>query len=106
MCCLCPKLKEQVSSVYNCDGELIPEVQSHTENLPEHVDNIYLDRNVPRGVLGFRYKNKDEVYHSLFVSGNRNLLYDNAIETYERLRLICYYLIPLRSLQFVLCKLS
>ena len=60
MCCWCKKAKTEVSSVYNSDGELIIDEPNHTE-LPEHVDNLLLNRNVHTGVLGFRYETKDTV---------------------------------------------
>ena len=69
MCWFLSKKRKQVSSVYNSDGELIDEKQNDTEiDLPEHVDNLILNRNVHNGTLGFRYKNKDAtviVYSSI-----------------------------------------
>ena len=60
MCCWYQKEKD-ISSVYNSDGQLV-DVASEDINeleLPEHVDNLLLNRNVHTGLLGFRYETKD-----------------------------------------------
>ena len=59
--------------MYTSNGELINEGQNHTvdhivDNLPEHVDDPFLNRHVLKGILGFQYKNKDTqiiVYSSI-----------------------------------------
>ena len=73
MCCWCNRKvkKEKVCNVYNSDGE-ISEINGKDNvnlcNLPEHVDDPYLDRNIQNGVLGFRYETKQSliiVYSSI-----------------------------------------
>ena len=72
MCCWSKrnKSKEQtVNSVHNANGE----INNNDENsalleIPEHVDNPFLNRHVQRGVLGFRYETKNDtviVYSSI-----------------------------------------
>ena len=58
MCCSCKKEKHtKVYKVHNSGGQL--EETNILDNLPEHVDNPYLNRHVQHGVLGFRYENKN-----------------------------------------------
>ena len=69
--------------MFNSDGQQV-NVSSEDNNLnlnelPEHVDNLLLNRNVHKGVLGFRYETKDTeiiVYTSI-----EDFLHDHAIET-------------------------
>ena len=59
MCCWSQKGKE-ISSVYNSDGQLVDVASEENINeLPEHVDNLFFNRNVHKGLLGFRYETKD-----------------------------------------------
>ena len=60
MCMFSKTVKTEVSSVYNSHGEIETEVQTNNipVDLPEHVDWPFLNRDVPRGVLGFRYETK------------------------------------------------
>ena len=60
MCCGNVKSKkEKLYRVFNSNGE-INESDSTDEstNLPEHVDNALLNRNLQTGILRFRYQNK------------------------------------------------
>ena len=44
------------------------ETHQPTPDLPEHVDNAYINRNVQTGILGFCYETKDSsfiVYSSI-----------------------------------------
>ena len=70
MCCGAKKVKNhQVQNIYSADGEITAEKQNeHCLNLPEHVDDPYLNRNVRTGILGFRYETKNSsivVYSSV-----------------------------------------
>ena len=58
--------KANVCNTFNSDGGISEEPINN--ELPEHVDNIYLNRNVKTGVLGFRYETKNStiiVYSSI-----------------------------------------
>ena len=62
MCWCCIKVRSEVSSIFNSNGELVEdEVIETTANLPEHIDNPTLNRDLRNGVLGFRYENKKDV---------------------------------------------
>ena len=72
MCCSsksCNSNKSKVYSVHNSNGEInSDEENDHHVELPKHVDDPFLNRNVKRGTLGFRYETKNEmllVYSSL-----------------------------------------
>ena len=74
MCCGNGQKSKQVNKYYQSDGQVtFDERSSHEvgvdlQKLPEHVDNIYLDRDLRRGILGFLYETKNEqiiVYSSL-----------------------------------------
>ena len=55
-------MRSEVSSIFNSNGELVEdEVIETTANLPEHIDNPTLNRDLRNGVLGFRYENKKDV---------------------------------------------
>ena len=59
--CYWSEKRKDIESVYDSDGQLV-EVASQEDNinqLPEHVDNLLLNRNVHKGLLGFRYETKD-----------------------------------------------
>ena len=68
MCFYCTSVKRpQVHNVHNSNGEINTEPQSNLD-IPKHVDNPMLNRNLQSGVLGFRYETKKEtivVYSSL-----------------------------------------
>ena len=59
--------------MFNSDGQqvnLSSEDNLNLNELPEHVDNLFLNRNVHKGILGFRYETKDTeiiVYTSIEV---------------------------------------
>ena len=62
MCWCCIKVRSEVSSIFNSNGELVEdEVIETTANLPEHIDNPTLNRDLRNGVLGFQYENKEDV---------------------------------------------
>ena len=46
--------KHSVKSIQNSEETNLP-----APDLPEHVDNAYLNRNVQTGILGFRYETKN-----------------------------------------------
>ena len=60
MCCSCNKSKSsKVYKVHDTNGDVMNVEQTdNLENLPEHVDNPHLNRNVQNGILGFRYENR------------------------------------------------
>ena len=60
MCCWSKKRKE-IASVYESDGNLnlTTEDTLNLNKLPEHADNLFLNRDVYKGLLGFRYETKD-----------------------------------------------
>ena len=66
MCCWSTEKDcQKVKSIHNLDGE---EANQETPDLKEHVDNIYVNRNVQTGILGFYYETKDNsfiVYSSI-----------------------------------------
>ena len=92
MCCFANKAKnKKVYKVHYQDEEL--EQTDIVENLPEHVDNPYLNRSIPHGVLGFRYENK-----------NATIIVYSSVETKT-----FYYIMqlkPLRCLYIYLLHLS
>ena len=61
--------REKNSKVYqkiDTNSEISAEPEECS--LPEHVDNAFLDRNVQKGILGFRYETKQSsfvVYSSI-----------------------------------------
>ena len=61
--------RDKLNSVFNSAGEIEnDEDQNKDQNIPEHVDNPFLNRNVHNGILGFRYETKTEkfvVYSSI-----------------------------------------
>ena len=64
--------ERHVEKVYNLDGQMVNDSEINTDfnvpELPEHVDNVYLNRDLRRGILGFRYENKQcslTVYSSI-----------------------------------------
>ena len=57
MCCFSENSKN-VKSVCTSDIDGTSEDEYLVE-LPEHVDNLLLNRDVHRGILGFRYETKD-----------------------------------------------
>ena len=62
MCCACKKGKDKtVHKKFSPDGETSDSENSTVNGIPEHVDNLMLNRNVHNGVLGFRYENKDSI---------------------------------------------
>ena len=70
MCCSGKQRHSRtVEKHFNSDGQINWDEENENEiDLPEHVDNLLLNRNVHNGVLGFRYENKDEliiVYSSI-----------------------------------------
>ena len=61
MCFSSEKAKDHnVYSVHNSHGEITE--QSNTYDVPEHVDNPYMNRHVQYGILGFRYETKNETF--------------------------------------------
>ena len=61
MCCWSDNRKD-IASVFNSDDQqvnLSSEDNLNLNELPEHVDNLLLNRNVHKGILGFRYETKD-----------------------------------------------
>ena len=55
MCYCCKNVeKHSVKSIQNSEETNLP-----APDLPEHVDNAYLNRNVQTGILGFRYETKN-----------------------------------------------
>ena len=60
MCCSCKK-DTKVYSVHTVNGKIQPDEPSLNQysEIPEHVDNGLLNRNVHKGILGFRYETKD-----------------------------------------------
>ena len=55
-------MTNKVHKLLNSDGEIISdESNEHYVDLPEHVDNPYLNRNVQKGILGFRYEMKSSM---------------------------------------------
>ena len=71
--CWCSKQTMKVEKYHSSNGEVASGDEnscgSHLlDQLPEHVDNPFLNRNVQTGALGFRYANKKEkliVYSSI-----------------------------------------
>ena len=66
--CWCNKKHKfpEVQSVYSSDTEIPSQDNGENlENLPEHVDNLLLNRDIfKNGILGFRYETKDVVIMS------------------------------------------
>ena len=63
MCCWSKnQTSEQVSRVYNSEGEIETDDQNTYEsNLPQHADYALLNTDVLSGILGFHYETKDTV---------------------------------------------
>ena len=61
MCCTSKKDRtDSVQAKFNSEGQVESDDENNLEvELPEHVDNLLLNRNVHNGVLGFRYENKN-----------------------------------------------
>ena len=68
MCYCCEKTKKtKVHNVYNLNGEISYD-EFATLDLPKHVNNAFLNRNVQKDILGFRYETKTDkwiVYSSV-----------------------------------------
>ena len=50
-------------NVHNSAGEINNE-ETNVDlyaNMPEHIDNAFLNRDLKKGILGFRYENKQSV---------------------------------------------
>ena len=62
MCYFRRKVNSEVTKVYDSQGEIVQDMQMATIvdlNLPEHVDDPFLNRHVQYSILGFRYETKD-----------------------------------------------
>ena len=54
---------DKLHKVHNSDGEINEETPFYIPSeIPEHVDNAMLNRNVQTGILGFRYETKSEMF--------------------------------------------
>ena len=64
MCCYCEKVKaESVHKVYNSSGEIeLVNPDINDLHIPEHADHPLLNTHVVKGILGFRYENKNSSF--------------------------------------------
>ena len=69
--CFCNRSRGQISSKHqgNDQVEITRTTQFIPKDIPEHVDNPFLNRDLRTGILGFRYETKSQgmslVYSSL-----------------------------------------
>ena len=60
MCSLSRKCKNnEVKKVHISNGEIVENETKVNPDVPEHVDNPFINRNIQRGILGFRYETKN-----------------------------------------------
>ena len=58
MCCL--SSEQKVYKLHESEGkDPSDEAQSQIPELPEHVDNPFINRDLQKGILGFRYETKN-----------------------------------------------
>ena len=67
--------KHSVKSIQNSEETNLP-----APDLPEHVDNAYLNRNVQTGILGFPYETKNSNF-IIYSSVEADILHFNESET-------------------------